>query len=228
MRVKGCLYSDVGRKCKVNQDASLVKVANTRNYGRISFVAVCDGNGEKARGEVASCKAIRSLENWFHEELPLMISLSEERLWDTIEKSLRRLIVSIQNDITRYAKHRHVQVGTTITALIQIGKRYLFLNQGNSRIYFTQRGDMELVPGYDQTGEGLLITRGEFTRNTTVVACNESFAEGLSGSDIYSKLCPQMCVSSRDMMRECKKLVMLASKRKEDDDYSVAALSLEF
>ena len=72
MKVKACIYTDVGQTRNINQDSALVKVANTRNHGRISFVAVCDGMGGLSRGEVASCKAIRTLESWFHEELSLM------------------------------------------------------------------------------------------------------------------------------------------------------------
>jgi len=77
---------------------------------------------------------IRALEGWFLEELALMQNLPEDKLWDTIETSLSRLIVKANNDIRRYGKHRGIRLGTTLTAFLQIGRRYMTLNIGDSRI----------------------------------------------------------------------------------------------
>lgn len=139
MEVKACIFTDAGKVRKKNQDAALIKVANTKRHGRISFVAVCDGMGGLSRGEVASCKAIRSLENWFLEELPLMQDMEEEELWDTAEKSLRRLMTRCSCEIFRYGKHRGIKLGTTVTAFLQIGMRYMTFNIGDSRIYAIDR-----------------------------------------------------------------------------------------
>ena len=54
MKVKACICTDVGQSRSVNQDAALIKVANTKEHGRISLIAVCDGMGGLSRGEVAS------------------------------------------------------------------------------------------------------------------------------------------------------------------------------
>lgn len=135
MKVKACIYTDVGQTRDINQDSALVKVANTKNHGRISFVAVCDGMGGLSKGEVASCKAIRTLETWFHEELSLLQNMTESELWDAIEGSFARMISRINGDLRRYGKHRGVQLGTTLTALLQIGNKYMSINVGDSRLY---------------------------------------------------------------------------------------------
>ncbi|MBQ3798088.1 MAG: serine/threonine-protein phosphatase [Butyrivibrio sp.] len=145
MKVKACIYTDVGQTRKVNQDAAFIKVASTKNHGRITMIAVCDGMGGLSRGEVASCKAIRALELWFHEELVLMQTLNEEELMEAAETSLRRLIVRINADIRRYGKNKGMQLGTTMTCLLQIGKRYVSLNIGDSRIYFVRGGGASLI-----------------------------------------------------------------------------------
>ena len=132
MNVKACIYSDVGQTRKVNQDAALIKVANSKNHGRITFVAVCDGMGGLSKGEVASCKAIRALELWFHEELVLMLSLYGEELFNAIETSWERLITKTNAEISRYGKHKGITLGTTLTALLQIGNRYISMNIGDS------------------------------------------------------------------------------------------------
>ena len=139
MEIKACIFTDAGKVRKINQDAAMIKVANTRRYGRISFACVCDGMGGLQKGEVASCKAIRALENWFAEELSLMQNMEEEELWDTVERSLRRLLVRVSADIRRYGKHRGIKLGTTLTALLQIGNKYMTFNIGDSRIYLVDR-----------------------------------------------------------------------------------------
>ena len=145
MEVKACVFTDRGKVRRVNQDAAMVKVANTRRHGRISFVAVCDGMGGLSRGEVASCKAIRALENWFCEELPLMQNMNEETLWDTAEISLRRLLAKTSGEIRRYGKHRGINLGTTLTALLQMGHRYLAINVGDSRLYVIDRAKARAI-----------------------------------------------------------------------------------
>ncbi len=145
MEVKACVFTDAGKVRKINQDAAMIKVAGTKDYGRIAFVALCDGMGGLSKGEVASCKAIRSLEGWFCEELPLMMGMPEEDLWKTIEQSIRRLIVRMGADIRRYGRHRGINLGTTLTALLQIGRRYMTINIGDSRIYVVDRKKAEII-----------------------------------------------------------------------------------
>lgn len=143
MKIKACICTDVGQSRKVNQDAALIKVANTREYGRISLVAVCDGMGGLSKGEIASCKVIRALESWFQEELPLFLNMEINTLWKQIEGSLRRLIIRSSGDLRRYGKHRGIKLGTTVAALLQIGSRYMLLNVGDSRIYAVEKASVK-------------------------------------------------------------------------------------
>ena len=46
-------------------------------------------------------------------------------------------------------------------------------------------------------------------------------------NELYNMLCPQMCVTSEDMLDACKKLVKAAYDRNETDNISVAALCME-
>ncbi len=259
MVVKACIYTDAGKKRPVNQDSSLVKVANSKKLGRISFVAVCDGMGGLSKGEVASCKVIRSLENWFHEELTMMQDLDEDRLWKTVESSWNRLVAKINAEIRRYGKHRGINLGTTLTALLQIGKRFMLLNIGDSRIYMTDKKGIRQMT-HDQSliqekiDKGIVsereaiedkersvllqcigtsvapkaqITKGEFKTNTTVVACTDGFWRRIDKDEMFESLCPQMCVTSDDMLEQCRNLVLKARDRKEQDNITVAALCME-
>jgi serine/threonine protein phosphatase PrpC len=139
MEVKACIFTDAGKVRRINQDSAMIKVANTKKYGRISFAAVCDGMGGLSKGEVASCKMIRALEGWFVDELPLMQNLDRDVLWDTARTSLLRLITRTGAEIRRYGRHRGIKLGTTLTALLQIGAEYMTVNVGDSRIYLIDR-----------------------------------------------------------------------------------------
>ncbi len=145
MEVKACIFTDAGSVRRINQDSAMIKVANTKKYGRISFAAVCDGMGGLSKGEVASCKMIRALEGWFMDELPLMQNLDREQLWKTIETSLLRLIARSGGEIRRYGRHRGIELGTTMTALLQIGAEYMTINVGDSRIYLVDRKKAQLI-----------------------------------------------------------------------------------
>ncbi len=164
MNVKACIYTDVGQTRKVNQDAALIKVANSKNHGRVTLIAVCDGMGGLSKGEVASCKAIRALELWFHEELVLMLSLYGEELFNAIETSWERLITKTNAEIRRYGKHKGITLGTTLTALLQIGNRYICMNIGDSRIYSVQGKEVALLTK-DQSVVQDKLDRGIITAN---------------------------------------------------------------
>lgn len=160
MNVKACICTDAGPSRRINQDAALVKVANSRSLGRIALIAVCDGMGGLPKGEVASCKAIRSLETWFHEELVLMVGMSREKFWETAERSWHRLLAKINGEIRRYGRHRNISLGTTLTALLQVGRQYMFMNIGDSRIYYT-RGDEAVQLTRDQSLAQQMIDLGQ-------------------------------------------------------------------
>lgn len=259
MKVKACIYTDAGKSRKINQDSVLVKVANSEKLGRISFVAVCDGMGGLPKGEIASCKVVRSLENWFHEELTLMQDLESDRMWDVIEMSWRRLVSGIGGELRRYARHRKIDLGTTLTALLQIGDRYMIMNVGDSRIYIISKGGVKKLTKdhsmlQKKLDEGIItekeavsdreksvllrcvgsmktpepdITRGIIGNDSTVIACSDGFWRTLDKEELYNKLCPQMCVTSEDMLEACRKLAEKAYDRKETDNISVAALCME-
>ena len=260
MNVKACICTDAGPSRRVNQDAALVKVANSKNLGRIALIAVCDGMGGLSKGEVASCKAIRALETWFHEELVLMTGMTREQFWQTAEISWKRLIAKINGEIRRYGRNRDINLGTTFTALLQVGRQYMFMNIGDSRLYYTKgqeavqlTKDQSLAQHLIDTGEitdpeeledsrkSILlqcigtqnlpepqIGKGTFDANTTVIACTDGLWRTITGRELYSRLCPQMCISDEDMLDQCRKLIDTAAMRDEQDNISIAAMCLEY
>ncbi len=186
MEIKACIFTDAGKVRKINQDSAMIKVANTGRHGRISFAAVCDGMGGFSKGEVASCKMIRALEGWFVEELPLMQNLPVEQLWETAETSLLRLVARTGAEIRRYGRHRGIKLGTTMTALLQIGREYLAVNVGDSRIYLIDRKRARAITRdqsviQDKLDKGL-INREEACRDPQKNVLLQSVGAGASAS----------------------------------------------
>ncbi len=65
MEYKVSFSTDKGTVKEVNQDSVMVKVANTKDHGRILLGVLCDGMGGLSYGEVASAKAVSMFEKWF-------------------------------------------------------------------------------------------------------------------------------------------------------------------
>lgn len=132
MNFKIATHTDIGIKKNTNQDSVLVKVAQT-DYGKVCFATVCDGMGGLAKGELASATLIRHLAKWFEEEFPelLYTGLSLELL----KKSWSDLIYKVNSKIAQYGRAIHVDMGTTMVALLIVDHVYYIVNVGDSRVY---------------------------------------------------------------------------------------------
>jgi serine/threonine protein phosphatase PrpC len=132
MHFISAVHTDKGIKKEVNQDAMLLKIANTEK-GRVAFGVICDGMGGLEQGEVASGALVRSMANWFDRRLPdfLRQGLTVELLrreWSAIvgERNAR---------IQAYGQNRGIQLGTTMVALLLVEGTYYIVNVGDSRVY---------------------------------------------------------------------------------------------
>lgn len=138
MRFEGAGHTDVGRVKENNQDAYLIKIAETGSLGDVALVAVADGMGGLSKGELASATVIRALSEWFDQDLsrfletmdPAMSGFSQfiEDQWDDLVQTLNQMIM-------RYGMIDQVNLGTTLTAFLAIGSCYSIVHVGDSRAY---------------------------------------------------------------------------------------------
>ena len=158
------ICSDRGTVKKINQDSALYKQAST-GIGDLMLAAVCDGMGGLRNGEVASSEMIKALAVWFDHQLPFLM---EEGITDyALIESLNRLIINEDEKITEYGEVNG-ECGTTLTAVIACGGRYLCVNIGDSRVYrIADDGIMQLT--HDQTVVQQLIDSGRITREQAEV-----------------------------------------------------------
>lgn len=126
-------HTDVGIRKETNQDSLALKVVNTKE-GNVAFAIVCDGMGGLAKGELASKEVIEAFSNWFDEVLVDDIqndTFEEQKLvtqWDDI--------IQTQNwRLGTYGEKNHLQLGTTVSAILLYKDQYYIVHVGDSRVY---------------------------------------------------------------------------------------------
>ncbi|MDD3277635.1 MAG: serine/threonine-protein phosphatase [Lachnospiraceae bacterium] len=125
-------YTDVGIKKKTNQDSLLVETADT-DQGPVLLGVICDGMGGLAKGEVASAILIKAFQDWFHYEFPQILYQGMDA--GKLRQSWTQLILDTNVKIANYGFDLHVDLGTTVVALLIVGTCYYIINVGDSRVY---------------------------------------------------------------------------------------------
>lgn len=140
------VHTDVGIKKSTNQDSVLIETADTE-YGSVLLGLICDGMGGLAKGEVASATLTRAFREWFRTEFPRILYQGMEA--EQLRQSWLNLIDDTNQKIADYGSELHVNLGTTVVAILLVGKNYYIINIGDSRIYMIQQ-DLRLLTK-DQT-----------------------------------------------------------------------------
>ena len=144
--------TDIGRVRRINQDAFLV----LEDHG-VHLVAVCDGMGGAAAGEVASSKAIEYLKSVFEDNPPTDLALSGLSDWlqSAIEKVNERLYgLALANE-------KYTGMGTTMVAALIHGRKIAMANVGDSRIYLLRDHLQQITTDHSLVQE--LIDQGRLT-----------------------------------------------------------------
>ena len=129
-------YTDVGIKKHTNQDSILLETAST-DYGSVFLGVICDGMGGLAKGEVASAALIRAFQEWFHYDFPRI--LYQGKVFEELRQSWTQLIYETNHKIAAYGTDLHVNLGTTVVAILMVGNVYYIINIGDSRAYMLQQ-----------------------------------------------------------------------------------------
>ena len=152
-------HTDVGTRKETNQDSLAIKVVNTKE-GNVAFAIVCDGMGGLAKGEVASKEVIEAFCTWFDDTLVDEIqngTFTEQNLvsqWDDI--------IQIQNRrLGAYGEENHLQLGTTVSAILLYKDQYYIVHVGDSRVYELTKTAKQLTN--DQTFIARELAAGRMT-----------------------------------------------------------------
>lgn len=245
-------HTDVGIRKKTNQDAVLVKVADT-DYGRVTLAVICDGMGGLRKGELASAVLIRSFSDWFHDEFPdLLYGGFDAR---DIRRSWERQVSICMKDLERYSEQNNVKLGTTLVALLLAGDSYYIMNIGDSRVYeitdtiwqmtrdqtFVQRemdaGRMTAEEAKVDPRRNVLLQcvgasdfiepeylTGKVDPGAVYLLCSDGFRHVISPKKILERLNPHNLNSETAIQEQLVYLTELNKFRRESDNISAAVI----
>lgn len=164
MLFEGAGYSNVGRTRESNQDSYLIKVASTP-VGDVALVAVADGMGGLECGELASAAVINMLSDWFDNKLPVALEAMESSVGgfeNFVDGQWGGLVQDMNMALIRYGMAEHMNLGTTLTAMLAIGGRYSIVHVGDTRAYeLTESATNQLT--VDQTFVRREVEAGRIT-----------------------------------------------------------------
>ena len=144
LTVRYGVRSDIGLHRKDNQDAA---------YAGARLLAVADGMGGHAAGELASAAVIDALR-------PLDIQVPASELLNALDHAARRADSALR-DIVRANPALH-GMGTTLTALLWSGSQLGLLHIGDSRAYLVRDGEVFQIT-QDHTLVQSLLDEGKIT-----------------------------------------------------------------
>jgi len=241
--------SQTGTGHMVNQDSSLARVWITAE-GDVGLIAVADGLGGHACGEMASGTAIRMLSQWSSH---LMENSMAPLMPQEIGQSLDRLFANIHGEISRYNSMYQVQSATTLTIAYTMGCDFVVKNIGDTRCYQIQGGRCNQL-SRDDTWSGKahvssdahgelqrrrsqnLLTRclglgnpglphtitGQLLTDDILMICSDGFYKNLSDDEVTAYLYG-WCSSGLNPVR---RVLSLLGSRGEKDDITVSALTV--
>ena len=150
--------SDVGMVRKANEDSGFA--------GR-TLLAVADGMGGHAAGELASSTAIATLAELDSEDVPTQDLLTS--LDDAIITAAERIGQFIEADPSRAG------MGTTLTAIMWREGRIAVIHVGDSRGYLLRDGELSQIT-HDHTYVQSLIDAGRMLDSAQVAGVREALA----------------------------------------------------
>jgi len=247
------IQTDIGTRKKVNQDAAIIKEADTE-YGRILLAAICDGMGGLSDGEYASGKMTERISQWFEDELPYCIGNGISP--DDIEESLCRLAKDADAEIAAYGRAHNGDCGTTLCLILLTEGRYIVCNVGDTRVYKLSGGmpepltkdqtwvQMQVDRGLMQPEEAKthkqrsvllqcigaedgvqpVFTSGSYRTGEEFLLCCDGFRHVLSEEEMGGIFKPERMTDEAAMREACAEGIARNKKRNEKDNITVAVI----
>jgi serine/threonine protein phosphatase PrpC len=145
LTVRYAVQSDIGLQREDNEDSA---------YAGARLLAVADGMGGHAAGEVASAAVIDALR-------PLDTQIPAGELLDALEHAVRRAGSSLKDMAA--ADPALAGMGTTVTALLWSGSQLGLVHIGDSRAYLVRDSEVFQIT-HDHTIVQSLLDDGKITR----------------------------------------------------------------
>lgn len=254
MKFMTAVHSDVGIYKKRNQDSLCLKVANTPS-GEVAMLVVCDGMGGLKKGELASATIVRTMSEWFENNLPKIIREGYEN--NKVKKEWEDIIKEQNEIINEYGENNHLQLGTTLTALLIVNEDFLVVQVGDSRVYkisnsieqitedqtVVQR-DIKLGLITEEEGkkdprQNVLLqcigassvvvpefTEGKVCAGDEYLLCSDGFRHKVEEEEMYGLLAGNLMTNESLMKKSLIDLIELNKQRKEKDNITAMLIKV--
>lgn len=249
------IYSDIGIVKKVNQDAALVRRAET-DYGTVLFAVICDGMGGLQKGELASSTAVSEMSDWFEQTVPELVYGGAAPT--AIKQSFTKVCRSLNDRIRRYGESKGIQLGTTMAALLLIKDAYYICNIGDSRIYYLNKQIRQMTRDQSYIQQEMDMGRmteaearrsaqrnvllqcigvsetvtpdfyiGEFSPDCAFLLCTDGFVHVQSAEEMLKCLKPDLLGDEADIRERLRNLTETVKSRKEEDNITSVLISVK-
>lgn len=158
MNYNYCFKSDIGTTRDSNQDSVYAGTVKT-SLGNAFLGVVCDGMGGLSNGEIASRTVANIFRDWFLNEFVSNMLVSH--ISDFIFDQWRELINKANITLLEISRGSGEQMGTTLSVLLIINKKYYAAQIGDSRIYYlTNKNILQITDDHsyvmEQVKKGLM------------------------------------------------------------------------
>ena len=152
--------TDIGRYRADNQDSFAI----TTIAEEAILAVVCDGMGGAVGGKIASTLAVEEFTSYVKEKIQSFLSISFDKHDDDeaiIEGIMKQAVAQANSAVYNYAKDSIdlIGMGTTLVAVLVIGKEAYICNIGDSRLYHLTSHSMKQVTT-DHSYVQMLIDNG--------------------------------------------------------------------
>lgn len=144
LRVSIASATDVGRRREHNEDSYLTmhfERCHLDQTEALAILAVADGMGGHAAGEVASKLCLQTFATSLLDAIKQWLQFAEPD-W---AQALRQAAMEANRQVFAEAQRMRNNMGTTLVAALLVGNRAIFANVGDSRGYLLQGGKLRQV-----------------------------------------------------------------------------------
>lgn len=246
--------SDRGYLKKTNQDNILIKIGED-DYGEFGLFAIADGMGGLSDGQVASNMVVDILDDWWKEELPMLLDYSQEYLLN-IRQSLNGAINKANDKVLEYGARKGDRLGTTLSLVFIIQDNYIITHIGDSRIYSlgkkiqmltkdhswvaeqVESGKMSLEKAERHKNRNALIKcigvfntiepyqhMGKISRGERFILCSDGLYKLVDDHTIYSVINKHLDANTTNMQSPIMELFKLVKEKGAIDNVSIILVS---
>lgn len=243
MKYITAIFSEKGKRKQINQDAVLL----LKSKGIIEEVlaVVCDGMGGLEQSELASREVIKAFSYWFHFVYPKLEG-EQEDFEDLLYEAWETLLQKTHQTIYMYGREKHIQLGTTITAMLFKDKKYYIAHVGDSRSYQVKKSVQRLtqdqtLADFERTDsarsahvliQGLgasnvikpVYLSGGVEEGAVYLLCSDGLGNKIKDEEFLDYLDEEEKWDEKALEKAGRELIKEARRRGERDDISIILL----